>query len=99
MNWESACELAAAANRKRYLGHDTWRLPTVRELESLCDLGTHSPALPVGHPFANVRCDYWTSTTSRYESSYAWVLYLQDGAVGVGFKSGSAFDVWLVRNR
>jgi len=99
LDWESACEMAAAANRERYCGHDTWRLPTVREMESLCDLGTHSPALPVGHPFENVRSDYWTSTTSRYESTYAWVIYLQDGAVGVGFKSGAAFDVWLVRNR
>jgi hypothetical protein len=99
VDWESACELVAAANRDRYCGHDAWRLPAVREIEGLCDLGAHSPALPAGHPFENVRSDYWTSTTSRYESRYAWVLYLQDGAVGVGFKSGAAFDLWLVRSR
>ena len=98
VDWESACELAAAANREQYGNHDTWRLPAVREIESLCDLSTHSPALPAGHPFEDVRSDYWTSSTSRYDSRYAWVLYLQDGAVGVGYKTGATFSVWLVRD-
>lgn len=34
---------------------------------------------------------YWSSTTSMYESRYAWVLYMRDGAVGVGFKPLSEF--------
>ena len=97
VDWASAAGLADTANLEIYCGHDTWRLPTVREIESLCDMDAHSPALPADHPFEKVQYDYWTSSTSQYDVSYAWVLYLQDGAVGVGFKTGSSFYVWLVR--
>ena len=32
-----------------------WRLPNVRELQSLVDYGRSNPALPAGHPFTNVQ--------------------------------------------
>ena len=41
-----------------------WRLPTINELESLVDARTCRPALPVGHPFVDVRDVYWSATTS-----------------------------------
>lgn len=31
-----------------------WRLPNVRELQSLIDYGEYNPALPTGHPFTGV---------------------------------------------
>ncbi|MBF0396994.1 MAG: DUF1566 domain-containing protein, partial [Desulfobacterales bacterium] len=41
-----------------------WRLPNIKELESLIDYGRTNPALPNGHPFIGVQSDkYWTSTT------------------------------------
>ena len=50
-----------------------WRLPNVRELQSLIDYGRYQPALPSGHPFIGVRSAYyWTSTTYAGSSSYAW---------------------------
>jgi hypothetical protein len=48
--------------------------------------------------FINVQNFYWSSTTSMYETRYAWALYMRDGAVGVGFKSLSEFYLWPVRN-
>ena len=36
-------------------GYEDWRLPSVRELQSLMDYGRDTPALPPGHPFANVQ--------------------------------------------
>jgi hypothetical protein len=58
----------------------------------------HSPALPEGHPFTHVREGYWSSTTSMFESDWAWALYLTKGAVGVGQKRGAHFSVWAVRD-
>lgn len=97
VTWTAALAAVEQCNRERFAGFDDWRLPNIRELESLVDLGAHDPALAPGHPFASVREGYWSSTTSVYEPRYAWVLYLQDGGVGVGFKPKSDFHVWPVR--
>ena len=96
-DWASAFDLIRGMNADRHGGYGDWRLPAIRELESLTDLNCHSPALPGTHPFRNVREFYWSSTTSMYDTEYAWVLYLTDGAVGVGFKTGADFHVWPVR--
>lgn len=73
-----------------------WRLPNINELESLVDCSCFKPALPAGHPFTDVDSIYWSSTTSLYEPDWAWALYLDDGAVGVGQKAFARFKVWAV---
>lgn len=73
-----------------------WRLPNINELESLVDCDAHDPSLTLGHPFRSVRDAYWSSTTSMYEPDWAWALYLDKGAVGVGQKVGRHFHVWPV---
>ncbi len=70
-----------------------WRLPNINELESLVDCAMHSPALPQGHPFEDLRAGYWSSTTSAFEPDWAWALYLDKGAVGVGQKRDKHFYV------
>jgi hypothetical protein len=94
--WPEALAAIADINRRGLAGRHDWRLPNIRQLESLVDLDAHSPALPGGHPFVNVQDAYWSSTTSVYEARYAWALYCQDGGVGVGFKQGPGFHVWPV---
>lgn len=73
-----------------------WRLPNINELESLVDMSRHDPALPDGHPFKECREVYWSSTTSMFEPDWAWALYLNKGAVGVGRKKYARFHVWAV---
>jgi hypothetical protein len=68
------------------------------ELESLVDCTTHDPALPVAHPFIAMQDVYWSSTTSLFEPDWAWALYLNKGAVGVGQKAQAHFHVWAVRD-
>ena len=98
VNWQEAIQSVAAANRRVMPESNDWRLPNIRELESLVDVRAHSPALPEGHPFQDIQAGYWSSTTSVYEPRYAWVLYPRDGAIGVGFKSKPDFFVWPVRD-
>ena len=97
-SWDEALDYVKSINSQGYCGSRKWRLPNIRELDSLVDVFRHSPALPMGHPFINVQDAYWSSTTSVFESRYAWVLYFQDGVVGVGFKAGLDFSVWPVRS-
>ncbi len=95
VTWSDALQAIAQLNRK---SNETaiWRLPNINEMESLVDSSTHSPALPEGHPFREIRDSYWSSTTSVFETDWAWALYLNKGAVGVGQKWGSHFYVWPV---
>lgn len=75
-----------------------WRLPNINELESLVDASRAAPALPEGHPFAGSGQAYWSSTSSFYEPDWSYCLYLDKGAVGVGFKPGREFLAWPVRD-
>lgn len=95
VTWEDA--LAAAAGLNRGGTGRPWRLPDINELESLVDCAASRPALPSGHPFTGVADVYWSSTTSAYETDWAWALYLEKGACGVGRKEGPWFRAWAVR--
>ncbi len=82
-----------------------WRLPDINELESLVDAGRADPALPPellagegdGDAASSTGEGFWSSTTSGYDPAWAYVLYAQKGAVGVGFKPGREFHLWPVR--
>lgn len=70
-----------------------WRLPNVRELQSLLDFGRIAPALPEAHPFSNVaRGFYWSSTTSAGSPLDAWGTVLIEGSTF----SGAKFLTWYV---
>ena len=96
VTWDQALQAIRGLNREQFAGISTWRLPTINELESLVDCRSHSPALPVGHPFEEWQEGYWSSTTSFFKTDWAWVLYLHKGACGVGHKPGKTFHVWPV---
>ena len=66
------------------------------ELDARVDCAAHSQALPSGHPFADVQDTFWSSTTSLFEPDWAWALYLEKGATGVGQKRSAQFSVWAV---
>ena len=76
-----------------------WRLPNIREIESLVDYNEAGPSLPKGHPFQNVRpSSYWTSTSVEAAPTEAMFIIL-----GVGpsiFESKEhPFFIWPVRDK
>jgi hypothetical protein len=73
-----------------------WRLPNVKELQSLIDFGNENPALPSGHPFTGVQYQYWSSTTRIDSSGDAWVVYMGYGHVH-DLNMASDYSVWPVR--
>jgi hypothetical protein len=96
-SWDEALAAVAGLNQAGTGKQGPWRLPNINELESLVDCARHSPALPSGHPFEAVQAAYWSATTSAFEPDWAWALYLEQGAVGVGQKRGRHFSIWAVR--
>ena len=94
--WQEALDRVSAWNDEHGTAQLVWRLPTINELASLVDCDAHSPALPDGHPFIGLQDGYWSATTSFFECDWAWVLYLDKGACGVGHKPGRTFFLWPV---
>jgi Protein of unknown function (DUF1566) len=68
-----------------------WRLPNVRELESLINFAYY-PALPAGHPFSNMAYTYWSSTSMAGSPYDAWYVSLLDGRALYEHKEA---DVWV----
>lgn len=97
VKWKKALEAIESLNAQNAGGHADWRLPNIRELDSLVDLNRHTPAFAANHPCGSIAEGYWSATTSVYEKRYAWVLYSRDGAVGVGYKPLSEFCACAVR--
>jgi hypothetical protein len=76
MNWEAALAWVQARNKENYLGHNDWRLPNAKELQSIVDYTlspdtTGSPAIEPVFTCTSIRNEggkadypfYWTSTT------------------------------------
>jgi hypothetical protein len=86
-----------------------WRLPNVRELQSLVDFGFSNPALSnaagtgqwiQGDPFSNVfSAKYWTSTSVQGMPDFAWAVWFDRGNPVADTKGPFGFNnlVWPVR--
>lgn len=72
MNWEAALGWVQAKNAVRYLGHNDWRLPNAKELQSLVDY-TRSPdttASPAIDPLFD--CSKITNEIGQPDYPYYW---------------------------
>lgn len=78
-------------------GHTDWRLPNIKELESLADLSRYNPAINSAYfPGAEVTDYYWSSTTNVNSKDKAWYVYFFRGKVFYESKYGT-FRVRCVR--
>jgi len=88
VTWMDAFKTFETMNRDHASGYDDWRLPNIRELESITDLDRHTPAIAGADLFENLQPFYWSATTSVYDPRYALTMYTEDGNLGVGYKFG-----------
>ena len=74
-----------------------WRLPNLRELQSLIDYSKSNPALPSDNHFTGVQWQfYWSSTTIAGSTVEAWLVGLHYGYVDNDFETEPLY-VWPVR--
>ena len=90
-SWQAAlayCESLDLANQT------DWRLPNLRELESLVDPNHYDPALD---PLFNCRSSYyWSGSTNVYRNFDAWTIFFLAGEAGEYYKD-NAYYVRCVR--
>jgi hypothetical protein len=85
MNWEAALAWVQQKNGEKYLGHGDWRLPNVKELQSIVDYSrapatTHSAAIdPV------FDCTPITNALGQTDYAYYW-----SGTTHAGMRGGDA---------
>ena len=80
------CDALAYCNNLSFAGHDDWRLPNVRELQSIVDYGQRNPAID---PVFSASSDaYWSSTSYTGNPVFGWYVNFLDGI--------AAFDLAVV---
>lgn len=102
MDWESALAWVQQKNADNYLGHNDWRLPNAKELQSIVDYGrspdtTGSPAIDPVFNTTEITNEagqtdygfYWTGTTHvRADGNAGAAVYLAFGR-GLGSMDGT----------
>jgi hypothetical protein len=78
MTWDSALSYCEGLSLG---GHSDWRLPNIKELESLTDDTRDNPAIDIAF-FPNAHASYyWSSTTLADYPDGAWPVHFSDGYV------------------
>jgi hypothetical protein len=91
MNWQDALAWVQKKNAEKFLGHDDWRLPSVKELQSIVDYTrspdtTHSPAID---PVFN--CTTITNDAHQADYPFYWSATTHAGFMGGGAAMYVAF--------
>lgn len=107
VTWQQALDFVKGVNNKTYdkcnAGKYTWRLPNIREIQTLVDFSLGAPAIAntggqdkwtAGNPFNNVaNVLYWSSTSDGHApantASRAWATGMRSGAYWADAKDGS----------
>lgn len=93
ITWEQALQYADTLTQA---GYSDWRLPNIKELQSLQDNSVINPALNTN--FFNVfgRKKFWSSTTLSNKSISAWYFDTQFGITTYQVKT-ARLNTWVVR--
>lgn len=78
--WDQAVLLPGTVT---FAGHSDWRLPNIRELESIVDRSVFDPATDAA-AFPPTSSYFWSSTPNAEDSSAAWAVGFDDGSADAG---------------
>jgi hypothetical protein len=92
MTWHQAMTYARSLSLAE---HSDWRLPAVRELESLLARSLYRPEIRTEVPFRDTG-SYWSATTFGNEGDTAWMVMF-DGAYVLSYYKRSRYHIRCVR--
>lgn len=95
--WQGALQNVKAANLNNYKGHNDWRLPNVKELESIVETRCWDPSINTT-VFPNTTTErVWSSTVFVASPTAAFAVIFGSGLVSPENKTSAAADIRLVR--
>lgn len=91
LTWEDALKNAASLNLNN---KNDWRVPNIKEIQSLCDPKLIRPAINRTY-FNNIKGNFWSSTTMTNNSEVAWDLNTDFGIVSYNEKTKKNFVIYV----
>ena len=98
--WDEAFAIVNTANANNFGMHSDWRLPNIKELQSLVERSCYLPAINdtvFSVVDSNLSVRYWTSTPSITTDDSAWTVDFSNGLSDIESKD-SVNSIRLVRN-
>jgi hypothetical protein len=86
MTWPDALNYCEILELPLGSGQRDWRLPNIKELESITDVAIYDPAIDRNFFPNTIASDYWSSTSDAGEPLFAWDVSFAYGSVGRGEK-------------
>lgn len=84
MNWENALIYAEGLD---LAGYNDWRLPNIKEIESINDESMTGPSIDIKYFPGAVSASYWSSTSMFNDIAKAWTNNFQFGIVSYSDKT------------
>ena len=92
--WQNVKDVfIAAVNAEKFGGYSNWRMPDIKELASIADLGRSGPAINTNFFPNTLSSSYWSFPTLANDTGYAWCVYFHSGCLSNNNKS----DEYYVR--
>jgi hypothetical protein len=92
------CDALTYCQGLDFAGHHDWRLPNVRELQSIVDYSRFNPAIDPAFDLIPFTSFFWSSTSSVASPDSVWGVFFSSGSVTAELKPEGGNIVRAVRN-
>ena len=94
MNWQDAVNYCSELNLG---GYRDWRLPDIKELQSIVNISKYKPAIKKGFKYVDPWRAYWSSSVYISDTSKAWRVRFETGETQSSSKK-TKYHVRCIRN-